>query len=314
MLPHSRNGGAVFIEEYLQELRRDGFSPAAIARYVHRVALLARENLDANPGGVRAVWSVALGFFAVAFIASAAVALWVERGLAYELLLWSSVWILLAFGAVTAGISLLRDPQGYRLSALNVPLVLTLARVVVVPGIALLLMDRHYALALGVYSFAALSDVADGWVARRWNQITELGTVLDPVVDIVFNFTLFAGLALAGLLPGWVFAVAALRYGVLVIGGACLYVFVGPVRIRPTTLGRLMGVVTSTLVALLAALHLGGGHFAERLLPLTGIALGVLLIAGLLHVLALGWYNLRVMRGTVQAEGRVVGDVRWGKQ
>jgi hypothetical protein len=40
----------------------------------------------------------------------------------------------------------------------------------------------------------------------------------------------------------------------------------------------------------------------------------VLLAAGLLHVLALGWYNLRVMRGTVQTEGRVVGDVRWGKQ
>lgn len=304
----------MFIEEYLQELRRDGFTPAAFARYLLRIARLARENLDANPGGVRAVWSVALGFFAVAFVASAAMALRVERGLAYELLLWTSVWILLAFGAVTAGISLLRDPQGYRLSALNVPLVLTLTRVVLVPGIALLLMDRHYALALGVYSIAALSDVADGWIARRWNQITELGTVLDPVVDIVFNFALFAGLTLAGLLPQWVLGVAALRYGVLVVGGTCLYVFVGPVRIRPTTLGRLMGVVTSALVALLAVLHLRGGHFAERLLPLTAIALGVLLAAGLLHVLALGWYNLRVMRGTVQAEGRVVGDVRWGKQ
>src|SRR6266446_5854898 len=87
-----RQEAAVFIEEYLKELRRDGFSPAAFARYAHRVALLARENLDANPGGVRAVWSVALGFFAVAFIASSAVALWVERGLAYELLLWTSVW------------------------------------------------------------------------------------------------------------------------------------------------------------------------------------------------------------------------------
>lgn len=304
----------MFIEEYLQELRRDGFTPAAFARYLRRVAQLARENLDANPGGVRAVWSVALGFFAVAFVASAAVALRVDRSLAYELLLWTSVWIVLAFAAVTAGISLLRDPQGYRLSALNVPLVLTLVRVVLVPGIALLLLDHHYSLALGVYLVAALSDVADGWIARRWNQITELGTVLDPVVDIVFNFALFAGLALAGLLPRWVLVMAALRYGVLVTGAVCLYVFVGPVRIRPTTLGRLMGVVMSALVGLLPLLHLHGGHTAERLLPLTAIALGVLLAAGVLHVLALGWYNLRVMRGAVQTQGRVVGDVRWGKQ
>ncbi|HUK62773.1 MAG TPA: CDP-alcohol phosphatidyltransferase family protein [Dongiaceae bacterium] len=304
----------MFIEEYLQELRRDGFTPAAFARYLHRVARNTRESLDVNPGGVRAVWSVALGFFAVAFVASAAVALRVDRGLALELLLWTSVWILLAFAAVTASISLLRDPQGYRLASLNVPLVLTLARVVLVPGISLLLLDRHYSLALGVYLVAALSDIADGWIARRWSQVTELGTLLDPVVDIVFNFALFAGLALAGLLPKWVFAMAALRYGVLVAGATCLYVFVGPVRIRPTTLGRLMGVVTSALIALLPILHINDGHFAERLMPLTAIALGVLLAAGVLHALALGWYNLRMMRGAVQAQGRVVGDVRWGKQ
>jgi cardiolipin synthase len=304
----------LFIEEYLQQLRRDRFAPAAIARYLRQVARLTRENLDANPGGVRAVWSMALAFFAAAFVASAAVALRIDRGLAYELLLWTSVWILLAFGGVTACISMLRDTQGYRLASLNVPLALTLMRIVLVPGIALLLGDQHYALALGVYLVAALSDVADGWIARRWNQITELGTVLDPIVDIVFNFALFAGLVLAGLLPRWVFAMAALRYGVLVVGGTGLCLLVGPVRIRPTTLGRLMGVVTSALVALLAVLHLNGGHLAERLLPLTGSALGVLLAGGLLHVLALGWYNLRMMRGSLSAQGRVVGDVRWGKQ
>ena len=304
----------MFIEDYLQDLRRDGFTPAAIARYLGRVARLTRENLEANPGGVRAVWSVALAFFAVAFLASSAVALRMDRGLAYELLLWTSVWILLAFGGVTAGISLLRDTEGYRLASLNLPIVLTLMRVVLVPGIALLLGDQQYALALVVYLVASLSDVADGWIARRWKQITELGTVLDPIVDIVFNFTLFAGLTIAGLLPGWVFAMAALRYGVLVVGGSGLCVLVGPVRIRPTTLGRFMGVVTSTLVGLLVLLHLRGGHAAEQLLSLTGIALGVLLAGGLLHVLALGWYNLRMMRGSVAAQGRVVGDVRWGKQ
>ena len=304
----------MFIEEHLQELRRDGFAPAAFARYVRRVAATLRENLDANPGGVRAVWSVALAFFAAAFLASAAIALSVERSLAYELLLWTSVWILLAFSAATAGISLLRDTHGYRLASLNAPLVLTLSRVVLVPGIALLLMDQHYALALGVYVFASLTDVADGWIARRWNQVTELGTVLDPLVDIVFNFTLFAGLVLAGLLPAWVFAAAAVRYGVLVLGGAYLYVFVGPVRIHPTTLGRFMGVVTSGLVGLLTLLHLSGGQLADRLLPLTGIALGVLLSGGVLHVLVLGWYNLRKLRGALNEQGRVVGDVRWGKQ
>jgi cardiolipin synthase len=185
---------------------------------------------------------------------------------------------------------------------------------VLVPVITLLLAEHHYALALATYLFAGLTDVADGWVARRWKQVTELGRALDPVVDIVFNFALFLGLTTSGLLPGWVFGMAALRYGVLIAGATYLYVFVGPVRILPTTLGRLMGVVTSALVALLAVLHLHGGGLAERLLPLTAVALGVLLAAGVLHALAMGWDNLRLLRGRIATQGRVVGDVRWGKQ
>ena len=50
------------------------------------------------------------------------------------------------------------------------------------------------------------------------------------------------------------------------------------------------------------------------LLPLTQIALGALLSATVLHVVALGWYNLKVMTGAARQHGRVVGDVRWGAQ
>ena len=49
---------------------------------------------------------------------------------------------------------------------------------------------------------------------------------------------------------------------------------------------------------------------SAALIPLTRIALGVLLGSTVAHVVALGWYNLKVMTG--QAQQRVVGDVRWG--
>ena len=149
--------------------------------------------------------------------------------------------ILAAFTLVTLHIGLLRDRDGYRLSALNLPTALTLLRVVLVPGIALCMVERHFTLAFVLYLAAALSDVADGWLARRWNQTTRLGTVLDPLVDIVFNLTMFGALAAAGLMPSWVFGVATLRYGILLVGAACFYVFVGPVRIQPTVFGRLTG-------------------------------------------------------------------------
>jgi cardiolipin synthase len=306
-------GGFVFIEEYLEDLRRERFAPRAVGRYLRRITGRGRENLDASTGAVRSVWTTALGFFTLSFAACAALAWTDDRHLAYILFLTTSIGLIVSFAGLTLAIGQLRDRDGYRLSALNVPLVLTMSRAALVPGLAVLLLQQRFALALGVYMIAVLTDVADGWVARRWNQITVLGTVLDPLVDIVFNFTLFAGLMASRLLPEWVFAMAGLRYGLLVVGGSCLYVFVGPVYIRPTTLGRFTGIIMAALVGLLMLLHVSGGVWAARLLPLTAIALGVLLTATVIQVLALGWYNLRMMRGDVHATGRVVGDVRWGK-
>ena len=216
------------------------------------------------------------------------------------------------FALVTFSIGELRNRDGYRLSALNVPIALTLLRAVLLPGVVLFLEGRHFELAVGFYVVAALTDVADGWLARRWGQVTGLGTVLDPVVDIVFNFAILGGLWAANLLPGWVFAVAAARYGVLLVGGTWLYLFVGPVRIRPTLFGRLTGVLMSALVAMLMLLTVAPAGIGERLAPLTRIALGVLLTATVGHVIALGWYNLRLMTGRIESRGRVVEDVRWG--
>lgn len=302
----------MFIEEYLQDLRRERFAPGALVTYVRRVAARVREDLVANPGAVRSAWSVALGFFAAAFVSAGALAWSLDRGLAYDLFLVTALGIVPVFTMVTLNIGLLRDRAGYRLSSLNVPIVLTLVRIVLVPAIVLFVLERRFALALSVYLASALSDVADGWLARRWNQITELGTVFDPVIDIVSNLALFAALAASRLVPTWVFGVAALRYGILLVGGACLHLFVGPVRIRPTWFGRATGVVTSTLVGLLLLLEIVHGTAAARLVPLTRIALGVLLSATVAHVLVLGWYNLKLMTGEAERTGRVVGDVRWG--
>jgi phosphatidylglycerophosphate synthase len=184
---------------------------------------------------------------------------------------------------------------------------------VLAPGIVLFLERHHFQLALGLYLFAAVSDVADGWIARATRQITRLGTVIDPVGDIVFNLAILWGLWSAHLLPGWVFAVGALRYGVLLLGGLTLHLFVGPVRIQPTWFGRATGVVMSSLIALLIVVEVAGGTLPQRLAPLTEIALGGLLVATIGQVLALGWYNLKVMTQPEPESGRVVGDVRWGR-
>lgn len=302
----------MFIEEYLQDLRRDRFTPAALRRYARQVAAHVRAQLDAAPHTVRSIWSVALAFFAAAFLFAVALALAGEQRLAEAFLLGTALVIPPTFAFVTLHLDQLRDAGGYRLSSINLPISLTLLRIILLPGLALFVRERHFTMALAFFVVAALSDVADGWVARRTGQITSLGRVLDPLVDIIFNLTLFCMLAAAAVLPAWVAWLAVLRYGLLLVGGAGISLLVGPVRIRPTSFGRLTGVVISSLVGLLVLVHTMRGAWLKALAPLTDVALGALLTATVVQVALLGWFNLRLMRGKSEAAGRVVGDVRWG--
>ena len=301
----------MFIEEHLRELREQRFAPRAVLAYLRRVAAQARADWLDNPFAVRSIWTVALAFFALAFLGSIAMSLAWDRSLAYRFFLNTALWILPSFAFATLYVGLLRDADGYRLPALNVPLTLTLLRVSLVPGIMLFLEDRHFMVAFVVYVIASLSDVLDGWIARRWKQTTRLGTVMDPLVDVVFNLAMLAGLAASGLLSPVVFWLGVTRYAVLVVGGAYLYLCVGPVTIRPTFFGRFTGVVMGSLIALFTLLWALRGELARTLTPLTEIALGVLLAATTVQIVFVGWYNLRVMTGALREQGRVVGDVRW---
>src|SRR5690242_15856759 len=154
-------GERMFIEEYLVELRRERFAPPAMLRYARRVAARVRADWLANPNAVRSIWAVAVVYFAVVFLASVAMALAWDRSLAESFLLHTALWMLPAFTFVTLFVGHLRDEHGHRLSGLNLPLMLTLARVSLVPGIALFLVERHFVWALGVYVLASLTDVFD---------------------------------------------------------------------------------------------------------------------------------------------------------
>jgi len=301
----------MFIEEHLKDLRQQRFAPRAILTYARRVGAHVRAELLANPSAVRAIWTVALVYFLLAFLAAFAMSLAWDRGLAERFFVGTVAWMLVAFGFVTLAVGLLRDGDGYRLGSLNLPLMLTLLRISLIPGICLFLEERHFAVALATYLVAALSDVLDGSLARRWRQITRLGVVMDPLVDIAFNLAMLWGLTAAGLLAHWVFWVGTTRYAILVVGAAGLYLFVGPVTIRPTFFGRFTGVVMTSLIALFTLLCAVRGGAAPALTRLTEVALGVLLAATTVQIVLVGWYNLRVMTGAAGTTGRVIEDVRW---
>jgi CDP-diacylglycerol--glycerol-3-phosphate 3-phosphatidyltransferase/cardiolipin synthase len=90
----------------------------------------------------------------------------------------------------------------YRAADLTLlPNLISLARIPL--AAAFPFVARRPAAALAVLSTAALTDVLDGWLARRWGETTALGAVVDPIADKVFAITVMGTLLAQGKLPRW---------------------------------------------------------------------------------------------------------------
>ncbi|MBH0024309.1 CDP-alcohol phosphatidyltransferase family protein [Salinibacterium sp. NSLL150] len=101
----------------------------------------------------------------------------------------------------------------------TVPNVLSFIRLALVPVFLYLIISAQDALALIVLVFSSLSDYLDGVIARRFNQITRLGQLLDPAADRLFIFAALIGLAARDVIPWWMFLVIVGRDIMLVILG-----------------------------------------------------------------------------------------------
>src|ERR1041385_4242340 len=115
---------------------------------------------------------------------------------------------------------------------MNLPNLLTLLRIFFVPLlVAALLADGSSAtwqnlfpvsreiFALAVFLIAAATDLLDGYLARRWGQVTTIGTLLDPIADKLLISAALISLVQVNAVPGWMvilivgreFAISGLR-------------------------------------------------------------------------------------------------------
>lgn len=89
---------------------------------------------------------------------------------------------------------------------MNLPTWITLSRLLAVPGLLYLLSepsDRHRWVGLGIFLLAAGTDWVDGYLARRLNQVTDLGKFLDPLVDKLLVLAPLLALVELGEVPAW---------------------------------------------------------------------------------------------------------------
>ena len=168
--------------------------------------------------------------------------------------------------------------------ALNLPNALTLLRIFLVPLLVVVLLTRmegHVYLGAAIFGLAVLTDYLDGYFARRRNEVTRLGILLDPLADKLLTAAAFLSLVEMGLVPAWMvliilareLAVTALRNvaagrGVLIgasgLGKAKMVAQVTAILAlllsRPLPLLKIPGIVALWVVVLLTLVS-GADYF-----------------------------------------------------
>lgn len=82
------------------------------------------------------------------------------------------------------------------------PNILTFSRFIIAPAIGYAIVHDAHAWALGMFAYAGVSDLLDGWIARRWKLQTVVGSIVDPMADKLLMTILTVSLAVQGSLPG----------------------------------------------------------------------------------------------------------------
>lgn len=168
-----------------------------------------------------------------------------------------------------------------RENALNVPNLLTVLRMALLPAVVWRFRCGDSMGALTLYLISMLTDAADGFLARRWEQITAIGQLLDPIADKLSLMTILVLFVADGQISPWILGAVLMKEGVLVLGSAVALRFGIVVSALPVgKIATLLFVVSTVL----------------RFLSIALLADALLLGSLALSLAALVWYSVVVFR------------------
>src|SRR5215211_7182130 len=170
----------------------------------------------------------------------------------------------------------------------TVPNLLTVFRMVLIPVFVSLLFYQRFILALGIFILAGVTDGLDGLLARRFDQKSQLGTILDPIADKLMLVTSFVVLSMRSVFPQpvashlpvpfWVTVAVISRDVFILVGAAAINIVTGFRGFRPSWLGKVnttVQIVAIGIIMLAASVPYGTGYYLPTLY-VTVFALAVL--------------------------------------
>ena len=136
---------------------------------------------------------------------------------------------------------------------MNLPNILSVIRILLIPVNAILFSKDCIAGAVTVFIIACLTDILDGYIARKYNLITDLGKILDPLADKGMQITMLISMAFCDLMPWFVVMFIFMKELLMCVGGAVLYR--SHTVVGANSYGKIATVVTSSCVILILVFH-----------------------------------------------------------
>ncbi len=109
---------------------------------------------------------------------------------------------------------------------LNLPNIITLFRLLLIPLFIFVYFknpENNLLFSVIIFFIAGLSDLLDGYLARKNNQVTTFGTVMDPLADKLMLLTALVSYAVSGIIPYAILILVAFKESVMIIGGLVVY-------------------------------------------------------------------------------------------
>ena len=166
---------------------------------------------------------------------------------------------------------------------MNLPNIITLMRIVLVPVIIWAIASQQMKLAFVIFVVAGVSDAVDGFLAKRFNMVTDIGALLDPVADKALLVSIYMTLGIMDFIPRWLVILVVSR-DVMIVGAVIIsWLLENPIPMKPLMVSKLNTVAQVAFAALVLA-SLGFGFHAD---PLETILMGAVAV---LTVLSMSFY------------------------
>ncbi|MBN2282929.1 MAG: CDP-alcohol phosphatidyltransferase family protein [Deltaproteobacteria bacterium] len=122
---------------------------------------------------------------------------------------------------------------------MNIPNILTVIRIILVPVFVIFLIRGSFLSALVVFVVAGITDALDGFLARVLNQQTVLGAYLDPIADKALVATSFVSLSIMGFIPGWLAVIVISRDSIILLGILLFFILSVSFEMKPAFVSKL---------------------------------------------------------------------------